>query len=155
MATRDSILKSFDMDALRRKRAAKTATADPAALIEGLNQISPLIAKLETGQTAKVNRPDGIAMRGFVMSITAKLSNLTPKGAPWEGRTYDTLSDPDEGERGVVYVQRGPDGEAKVRKRGRTGGRRKAPAEAASTPAANGEGGEVGGSGGAIVTTHA
>lgn len=125
MAQRDTILTKFDMDALRKKRAAKTAKSDPAALIEGLKQISPTVEKLEIGQTAKIRIPEGVKVRAFVMSITAKLSNLTPKGAPWEGRTYDTIADPDDGEHGIVYVQRGPDGEAKVRKRGRTGGRRK------------------------------
>jgi hypothetical protein len=130
MAAKNQVLKSFDMDALRRKRSAASAKADPTALITGLNQIAPEIAALNVGETVRIPLPEGIAMRGFVMSITAKLSNLTPKGAPWAGRTYDTLSDADAGERGVVYVQRGPDGEAKERKRGRTGGRK-----AAATPA--------------------
>lgn len=146
-----SILKSFDMEALRRKRAAQQSRANPADNIEGLNQIAPEIARLAVGETAKVKRPEGIEMRKFVMSITAKLSNLTPKGAPWAGRVYDTLSDNEEGATGVVYVQRGPDGEPKVRKRGRTGGRRKA----AETPAhaAGGTATDTGTKSGAIVQT--
>lgn len=117
-----SILKNFDLDKLRKERARKGTTTD---LVAGLNQIAPDVAKLNVGETAKIKIPEGVSTRKHVMAITAKLNNLTPKGAAWEGRRFKVLSDGIE----FVYVQRGEDlakKDIKARNRGRAGGRRKA-----------------------------
>jgi len=126
-----TILKSFDIDALRRQRAARAASGG-VDLLAGINQISPDIEKLKVGETAQINIPKGIELRKFVMSVTAKLNNLTPKGGQWEGRTFKVASDPDNGH---LYVQRGENvKEPVVRKRGNGGGRpRKAAAETSTT----------------------
>lgn len=116
MAQRNSILKNFDMDALRKKRASiSNGKTDLAA---ALRQIAPEIEKLNVGETAKIIVPEdkrGDGLRGFVMSITAKISNLTPKGEPWAGRVYDSAASV-EGD--ILYVQRGKDETPKPRKRG-------------------------------------
>jgi hypothetical protein len=117
-----SIIKNFDMEALRKKRAkASGGTTD---LVAALREISPDIEKLEVGETARIKVPESVKVRAHVMSITAKLSNLTPKGAPWAGRQFKVLND---GE-GSTYVQRAPDlkkADIKERKRGSGGGRPK------------------------------
>jgi hypothetical protein len=120
------INKPFDMEALKKQRQKKAqGTVD---LVAALNAISPLIARLEPGQTAKLPLPEGEGgERKFIMGVTAKLTNVTIKGAAWAGRTYKVAGD---GE-GYVYVQRGQDGTAKTIKRGSGGGRRKKVAEAA------------------------
>lgn len=115
-----AILKNFDLDEIRRKRA-RMAAGSGTDLVAGLNEISPDIAKLKVGETAKIEIPKGQTVRKFVMSITAKLNNLVPVGGQWEGRDYGVLSDSEEG---VVYVQRGEDrkGDA-IPTRNRGGGR--------------------------------
>jgi hypothetical protein len=122
--------KDFDFDAIRKERARKAASGG-VDLETGINQISPDIAKLKIGQTAQVEIPDykntnaegtPVGLRKFVMSITAKLNNLTPAGAPWAGRQYKVVSD---GAR-YVYVQRGPDLTAPVVRNRRGGGRKPA-----------------------------
>ena len=130
--------KDFDFDAIRRERTRKAATGG-VDLVTSLNQISPDIEKLKVGQTAQIALPKGQPLRKFVMSMVAKLNNLTPKGAAWEGRQYKVISDGEA----FVYVQRGEDvKEAPVRQR-RGGGRRSA------SPASQSETQE-----GAVVTTH-
>jgi hypothetical protein len=121
-----TILKNFDMDALRRERAKKAARGGKD-LVEALRQISPDIENLKVGDTAKIAIPEGVGLRKFVMSITAKLNNLTPKEAPWAGRTFAIANDG----AGNVYVQRGKDETPRVVKRGGGGGRK----PKASTPA--------------------
>jgi hypothetical protein len=135
-----TILKNFDLEALMRDRARRAAGGG-VDLEAGINQISPDIAKLKIGETAQITIPNASALRKFVMSITAKLNNLTPKGGKWEGRQFKVVSD---GEK-FVYVQRAPDNaNPVVRKRGNGGGRRKAVAAAASgTGAAQVSGGET------------
>lgn len=151
-----TILKNFDLDSIRRERARKAAGSG-VDLVAGLSAISPDIEKLKVGETAKLQIPnynktdkDGhpVELRSFVMSITAKLNNLTPRGGDWEGRTFKVLSD---GER-YVYVQRGPDlkgGDIPERKRA---GRRSGTAVAAEAVAS----GEVTSEqSGTLVTEHA
>lgn len=117
-----AILKDVNMDDLRRKRA-RLAASGGTDLVAGITAISADIPNLKVGETTKVKSPAGVTLRKTVMSITAKLSNLTCKGGAWAGRTFDTVSDPEEGD-GVVYVQRGPDTKTpKERKRGTGGGR--------------------------------
>jgi hypothetical protein len=122
-----TILKNFDMDALRRERARKAASGG-VNLVDGINQISPDIGKLKVGETAALPIPAGSTLRKFVMSITAKLNNLTPAGGDWAGRTFKVASDGET----TVYVQRGEDGEAVVRNRrgGGKGNRKAATADA-------------------------
>jgi hypothetical protein len=125
-----TILKNFDIDALRKSRAR--ASSKPVDLVAGINEINPDIARLKVGETARLDIPKDIKLRQFVMAVTAKLNNLTPKGAPWEGRTFKTASDPDAG---YLYVQRGENVTPVVRKRGTGGGRRKAAPASGSAPA--------------------
>lgn len=115
--------KDFDFDAIRKERARKAASGG-IDLETALRQISPDVEKLKVGQTAQIPIPKGEGLRKFVMSITAKLNNLTPKGAPWEGRQFKVISDGESN----VYVQRGEDTKnAPVRER-RGGGRKPATA---------------------------
>lgn len=119
--------KDFDFDAIRKERARKAASGG-VDLETALRQISPDIEKLKVGQTAQIPIAKGVGLRKFVMSITAKLNNLTPKGAPWEGRQFRVISDGADN----VYVQRGEDTKnAPVRER--RGGGRKPASAAAST----------------------
>lgn len=145
-----TILKNFDFEELRRKRAREAASSG-VNLEESLNQISPEIAKLKVGETAQLEIPGANEnerkgnLRKFVMSITAKLNNLTPKGGAWEGRDYAVMSD---GER-YVYVQRGEDKKGKdIPVRRRAGGRRAggSTGEGETTSTADS---------GAVVTEHA
>jgi hypothetical protein len=132
-----SILKNFDIEKIRKERAKKLA-GGAVDLVAAINEISTDIAKLNVGETAKIAIPEGQGLRKFVMSITAKLNNLTPKGGAWAGRQFKVISD---GEK-FVYVQRGEDNKAPVeRRRGNGGGRRKAvaPAEGAAAVAEGGE----------------
>lgn len=129
------IIKGFDISAIRKKRA-RLAASGGVDLEAAIAAISADIPKLQIGETVKLVVPKGVAVRKHVMQITAKLSNLTPKGAAWEGRQFDVVSDPDEGETGVVYVQRGPDTKTpKVRARGTGGGRPPATASAGEAKA--------------------
>jgi hypothetical protein len=122
-----SILKNFDMDALIKARARNSVGAKD---LEGeLRQLAPEIEKLNTGETAKMKIPAGLDSRKFIMQITAKVSNLTPKGGAWEGRKFKIAGDGAE----FVYCQRLADGKAEVRKRGGGGGR-KPKAATTSTP---------------------
>lgn len=153
-----SILKNFDLDTIRRERARKAAGSG-VDLVAGLNAISADIAKLGVGDTAKLEIPnykntnkDGhpTELRSFVMSITAKLNNLTPRGGDWEGRTFKVISD---GER-YVYVQRGNDLKGKdIPERKRSGRRAGTTAEQASEAVASGE--TVSEKAGTLVTEHA
>ena len=133
-----TILKDFDFDEIRRKR--QRASAQPTDLVAGLREISPEIEKLKVGETARLEIPGGQKnLRKFIMSITAKLNNLTPQGGAWAGRQYRTISD---GEK-YVYVQRGQDLKANDIPARKRGGRRPA-------------GGDTSQSGsGAVVTEHA
>lgn len=99
-----TILKNFDIEALRRQKARKAASGG-VSLVDAINEISPDIAKLKVGETAAVAVPKGIKLRVAVMNIVAKLNNLTPKGGEWEGRDYAVVSDGEA----TVYVQRGED----------------------------------------------
>lgn len=120
--------KDFDFDAIRKERARKAASGG-VDLETALRQISPDIEKLKVGQTAQIPIAKGTGLRKFVMSITAKLNNLTPKGAPWEGRQFRVISDGADN----VYVQRGEDTKnAPVRER-RGGGRKPATANASDS----------------------
>lgn len=128
------ILKNFDLDTIRKARARKAA-AGGVNLVDGINQISPLIGNLKVSDTVKLAIPADAGLRKFVMSITAKLNNLTPKGGDWEGRTFKVVSD---GE-GSVFVQRGPDRRGNdIPTRARRGGGRK-PATAATGGASGGK----------------
>lgn len=104
------VLKNFDLGELRRKRARQAATGG-MDLVAAITAIDPNIAGLKVGETVQLEIPGKNAderkagLRKFVMSITAKLNNLTPKGGAWEGRTFDVASDGEE----YVYVQRGDD----------------------------------------------
>jgi hypothetical protein len=147
------ILKNFDLGELRRKRARQAATGG-VDLVSAIDTISPDIGKLKVGETVQLTLPGKNAderkngLRKFVMSITAKLNNLTPRGGAWEGRVFDVASDGEE----FVYVQRGPDlkGDAIPQRKRRGGGRKPAtPAQAGETVAAGGSA-EV--AGGATVT---
>lgn len=112
------IIKGFNLEDIKRKRARLNASGG-VDLVTAINAIDPRIAELKPTETIKVaSTPDNL--RKTTMGIVAKLSNLTCAGAPWAGRKFDVVSDPDDN---VVYVQRGMDGEAKERKRGRAGGR--------------------------------
>jgi hypothetical protein len=133
--------KDFDFDAIRKERARKAASGG-VDLETALRQISPDIEKLNVGQTAQIAIPKGTGLRKFVMSITAKLNNLTPKGAPWEGRQYKVISD---GE-GYAYVQRGENTKSAPVRARRGGGRR--PANATPSNASK----ETTVEGGAVVT---
>lgn len=145
------ILRNFDLDTIRKARARKAASGG-VDLVEGINQISPSIERLKSGETVKLEIPGGKDnLRKFVMSITAKLNNLTPAGGHWEGRTFDVVSDGEAN----VYVQRGNDlkGAAiPVRKRRGGGGRKPATAAAPATGAAAGT---AVADGGAVVQEHA
>lgn len=124
-----NILANFDINALKKEKARKSVSGD---LEEALNKISPAIALLSVGQTARVPFPDQSNKRSFVMSITAKLSNLCAAGRKWAGRDFDTVS----GDDGILYVARLPDlDEPKVRKTG--GGRKKGSGKAASGKSAS------------------
>lgn len=142
-----SVIKNFDMDAFRRQRAAKQA-AGGVDLVEALKGISPEIETLKVGETAVVDIPGRnltekqAGLRKAVMSVTAKLSNLTCKGGKWEGRTYDTVSNP---EKGVIYVQRGSNLKAEEIKERKRGGRKPKAETNASTETQDG----------ATVTEHA
>lgn len=113
------ILKNFDLDAIRKERARKAANGG-IDLEQGLNQISPEIGQLKVGETVQLDIPGGKPeLRKFVMSITAKLNNLTPQGGKWEGRSFDVISNGED----TVYVQRGPDLKGKdIPVRNRRGG---------------------------------
>jgi hypothetical protein len=145
-----TILRNFDLDSIRKERARRAA-AGGVNLVDAINQISPDIGKLKVGETAKLPIPNGMALRKFVMSITAKLNNLTVKGADWEGHTYRTVSDGES----HVYVQRGPDAKAadiRVPNRRGGGGRgRKASGTAPASGAAPSTGQAESG---ATVTAH-
>lgn len=122
-----TILKNFDLDSVRKERARKAASGG-VNLVDAINQISPEIGNLKAGETAKLPIPSGQSLRKFVMSITAKLNNLTPKGGDWEGRTFRVVSDGEAN----VYVQRGEDAKGNaIRVPNRRGGGRR-PAAAAS-----------------------
>lgn len=127
-----TIIKGFDLEALRRERA-RNAARSGVGLVEGLREISPDIEKLKVGETAKIAIPEGTGVRKFVMGITAKLNNLTPKGGEWAGRSFDIANDG----AGHVYVQRGEDVTPVERSRG-GGGRRKASATGKTTVAESG-----------------
>jgi hypothetical protein len=111
---------AFDIEAFRRERARKAALGG-VDLVSALNQIAPDIEKLKVGETAQLDIPEGKkGLRKFVMSITAKLANLTPKGGDWEGRTFHVVSDGEA----TLYVQRGEDDpNPKARKKASGGGR--------------------------------
>lgn len=121
-----NILSNFNLDELRKRKARAAATGS-ADLVSALNTISPAIALLQVGQTAKIAIPKSVAggkdpKRSFIMGIVTKLNNLTQKGREWEGKVFDTLSDP-EGD--FAYVARLDDTDTPhVRKSG--GGRKKA-----------------------------
>jgi hypothetical protein len=145
-----SILKNFDMAALRAERA-RNAARGSVSLVEGLKQIAPEIEKLKVGETAKLAIPgfgsDENATRKFVMSITAKLTNLTVRGGDWEGYQFDVASDG----QGSLYVQRGEDLKGKnIRERKARGPRAKSASNDSGTAPA---GTEVTGEG-ATVTQH-
>lgn len=124
-----AIIKNFDFDELRRLRAR--SNSKPVDLVAGLNEISGDIAKLKVGETAQLEIPDyqktneagsPVQLRKFVMNITAKLNNLTPKGGQWEGRQYKVGSDAER----YVYVLRGPDLKASEIPERKRGGRKAA-----------------------------
>lgn len=100
----------FDFDSIRKGRQRKRAR-DGKTLAEELAAISPDVANLNVGQTCRIDIPKdyGKSYRSFVMSIVAKVNNLTPKGGEWEGRDFDISGDPDLGENGQVYVRRNAD----------------------------------------------
>lgn len=123
----------FDFDAIKRARARRAASGG-VDLETALNQISPDIGKLKVGQTAQLDIPKDMGLRKFVMSITAKLNNITVKGQAWAGRTFRVASD---GE-GHVFVQRGEDAKAPRVAQRRTGGGPK-PAGSKTTQAADGK----------------
>lgn len=161
----------FDIEELRKSRARKAASKTGLSKVEGLAQISPDIAKLNIGQTAKVSIPGGRdGLRKTVMGITAKLSFLTCKGGEWEGKDFKVVSDGEE----FVYVQRGPNlkgDDIKVRNptgRPKGSGKKKAPAaetvettetetetpeEAAEDVVDKGE--TISAKGGVLITEHA
>ena len=138
-----TILKNFDLDSIRKQRARKAASGG-VNLEDAINQISPEIGQAKQGDTVKLEIPNGTSLRKFVMSITAKLNNLTPKDGAWEGRTYRVVSD---GER-FVYVQRGNDEKNPPVRARRGGGRR-------STSASTGGSSKTTVEGGAVVTENA
>lgn len=123
-----TILKGFDIDSIRRDRARKLAGSG-VDLVAALAQISPEIAKLNVGDTARIEIPNyknvdkegrPVELRKFVMSITAKLNYLTPQGGDWAGRQFKVISDSER----YVYVQRGEDLKGnKIPVRSRRGGR--------------------------------
>lgn len=122
------VIKNFDMDALRKERARKAASGG-VDLVAGLKEISPEIETLKVGETAQVEIPGKTLdekkanLRKTVMSITAKIGNLTCQGGEWEGKSFDTVSD---GEK-YIYVQRGNNlkgDDIPVRRRGGGGGRK-------------------------------
>jgi hypothetical protein len=116
-----SILKNFDLDSIRKARA-RNAARSGMDLVTALAAISPDIANLKVGETAKVDKPEGMGLRKAVMQITAKVNNLVPQGGEWEGRQFDIVSDGDS----TIYVQRGPDLKGKdIPVRARRGGGRK------------------------------
>jgi len=147
----NQIIKGFDLDAIRKSRA-RLAASGGVDLVSAIDAISPLIGKLAVGETILLPIPEGSSKRKFVMQITAKLNNLVPKGAPWEGRTYKVLSDGENG----VYIQRGEDAkEAVERKRGNGGGRRKAATGSEAVEAGKAHlNGAVQSEGGALVKQH-
>jgi hypothetical protein len=115
-----AIISNFNLDDLRKKKQRAQANGGSADLVAALGAISPAIALLNVGQTAKIpipssNKDGKDPKRAFVMGIVTKLNNLTALGREWAGRQFDSLSDP-EGE--YFYVTRLTDGEAKERKRG-------------------------------------
>lgn len=126
----------FDFESIRKARARRAASGG-VDLATALDSISPEIGKLKAGQTAKLpvggEATDKNRFRKAVMAITAKVNNITVKGAPWEGRVYRVISD------GVdsVYVQRGDDLKASaIRERKARGPRSKASAPAANVSTA-------------------
>lgn len=127
-----AILKNGEID-LVALRKSKAKTANKTDLVAGLRQVSPEIEQLKVGQTATIENVSKANIRKVVMSVTAKLSHLTAKGAEWAGRKYETASDADAG---IVYVQRQtgckPE-DAPVR---RTGGGRRTKAEIEAANAA-------------------
>lgn len=134
-----SILKNFDIDSIRKARARKNATGG-VDLEAGLRQLSPDIEKLKVGETAQIEIPNDTGLRKFVMSITAKLNNLTPKNGKWEGRQFRVVSDSEK----YVYVQRAEDlkGAAIVERKRGGGGRPKGSGKAAANTNAGAAGGE-------------
>ncbi len=123
-----AILKAgeFDLDALLKARSRK-ATSGGKTVLEAINEDYPEIGQLRVGQTARIDVPkvDGKpAIRKTVMSITAKLNNLTPKGGEWAGKVFKVISDGEQ----YVYVQRFKnlaEDQIVERKRGGGGGRKK------------------------------
>ena len=116
-AARGGIIANFDPNELRRKKVNKAAQGGKS-LVEALNAISPDIALLNVGMTAKVAIPKTAEggknpLRSFMMGVVTKLNNVTQAGREWAGRKFDTLSDED-GE--FAYITRLPDGEPHVRK---------------------------------------
>lgn len=112
--TQTGIIKGFNLDDIRKKRARLNAS-NGVDLLTALRAINPDIEKLNVGDTLPIKVEKRENLRKTVMQIVAKLSNLTPKGGDWAGRKYDVVSDP---ETLIVYVQRGEDGEPVERKRG-------------------------------------
>jgi hypothetical protein len=101
-----TILKNFDIEALRKSRLKASQKSKRGDLLAGINQISPEIAKLKVGETAQIECNAGKAgLRKFVMQIVAKTNHITAKGGEWEGRAYKVVSDGES----TVYVQRGED----------------------------------------------
>ena len=114
------IIANFDMEAMKKARAAKFGAKGPTDLEGELRKISPDIELLKVGETAIIDIPtkavDGKnPKRSFIMSVTAKLNHLTKAGGKWAGRNFDPLSDPGAP---LLYVTRVADGEPKERKTG-------------------------------------
>lgn len=154
MAKNTNVLDDFDLDALRRSKARSSQKVTDLA--GDLRQISPDIENLNIGQTARIEIPGknleekSQNLRRHVMSITAKLSNLTCKGGDWEGKSFETVSDGEQ----YVYVQRGKNlkgDDIPVRRRG--GGRPKDSERETETTESKGD--TVSEKDGALVEEHA
>ena len=123
-APQTGILDNFDFAGLKRKKQ-RIASNGASDLVAALAAINPDIQNLKVGQAAKIliadKAPDGtpISRRGFIMSITAKVSNLCAAGREWAGRHLEASAVPGDD---YVYVYRYEDREAIERKKG--GGRK-------------------------------
>lgn len=127
-----NIISNFDFEGLLRRKAR--AAAGSADLVAALAKLSPDIQNLKVGDCAKIVIPatvDGkpITERQFIMSITAKLNNLTAKGREWAGKKFRSGS-----EDGVLYVFRDDDGEPVERKKGPGRPKKVVQAQATTTP---------------------
>jgi hypothetical protein len=134
-----SIIKNFDMAALRKRRQNSNAKVD---LVGELRKLSPEVEQLKVGETCSIDIPTKADLRKVVMSVTSKLSHLTSKTESGEKgdfvpKQFEVASDPDALK---VYVQRGhnfKDNEIPTRKRGGGGGRKPKAANTAPQGASN------------------